>query len=47
MGKSKIYRKNNLKNIKIYVNANGYAAYECVDLKYLTKDLKLFYQISK
>ena len=34
--------KNNLKNIKIYVNANGYAAYECVDLKYLTKRLKAF-----
>ena len=34
--------KHNIKNIKIYVNANGYAAYESVDLKYLTKRLKAF-----
>lgn len=33
---------NNIKNIKIYVNANGYSAYDSVDLKYLEKKLKSF-----
>ena len=34
--------KHNIKNIKIYVNANGYAAYESVDVQYLTRRLKAF-----
>lgn len=32
-----------LKNIKIYVNINGYAAYDPVDKEYLIKRLKSFY----
>jgi len=32
-----------LKNIKIYVNINGYAAYDPVDKDYLIKRLKSFY----
>jgi transketolase len=34
--------RHNIKNIKIYVNANGYAAYESVDLQYLENRLKSF-----
>jgi transketolase N-terminal domain/subunit len=32
-----------LENIHIYVNANGWAAYDSVDLLYLEKRLKAFY----
>ena len=34
--------ENNLKNIKIYVNVNGYCAYDSVDTRYLVKRLKAF-----
>ena len=34
--------KHNIRNIKIYVNANGYAAYESVDLEYLSRRLRTF-----
>jgi transketolase len=34
--------ENNIKNIKIFVNINGYAAYDAVDTNYLTKRLKSF-----
>ena len=33
---------NSIKNIKIYVNANGFSAYDNVDLKYLEKKVKVF-----
>ena len=32
-----------LDNIEIYVNINGYAAYDSVDKEYLTNRLKVFY----
>jgi len=32
-----------LDNIKVFVNINGYAAYDAVDKKYLSKRLKAFY----
>ena len=35
--------QNNIENIHIYVNANGWAAYDSVDLDYLEKRLKSFY----
>ena len=35
--------ENNIKNIKVYVNINGYAAYDAVDEKYLSDRLKVFY----
>tara|TARA_B100001057_G_C22670097_1_gene879496 strand:- start:173 stop:808 length:636 start_codon:yes stop_codon:yes gene_type:complete len=35
--------KENIDNLKIYVNANGYAAYKSVDLDYLEKKLTSFY----
>ena len=38
----KYINENNLKNIHIYVNANGWAAYDSVDLVYLEKRLKSF-----
>lgn len=31
-----------ISNIKVYVNVNGYAAYDCVDTKYLVERLKSF-----
>ena len=34
----------NVKNLKIYVNANGYSAYAQVDLEYLEKRIKAFHQ---
>lgn len=34
--------ENNIKNIRIYVNANGYAAYDTVDVSYLADRLKAF-----
>ena len=34
--------ENSLKNIHVYVNINGYAAYDPVDTKYLVKRLKAF-----
>jgi len=36
-------QENNIKNIKVYVNINGYAAYDAVDEKYLADRLKAFY----
>ena len=38
----KFIYENNIKNIKIYVNVNGYAAYDSVDTKYLVERLKVF-----
>jgi transketolase len=38
----KFIYENNLNNIKIYVNVNGYAAYDSVDTRYLVKRLKAF-----
>ena len=32
----------NIKNIRVYVNINGYAAYDSVDTKYLSDRLKAF-----
>ena len=34
--------ENNLKNIKIYVNVNGYCAYDTVDTRYLVNRLQAF-----
>lgn len=33
---------NNINNIKVYVNINGYCAYDSIDKKYLTDRLKVF-----
>tara|TARA_R110002020_G_scaffold102146_1_gene240136 strand:- start:91 stop:723 length:633 start_codon:yes stop_codon:yes gene_type:complete len=38
----KFIYEHNIKNIKIYVNVNGYAAYDSVDTKYLVSRLKVF-----
>ena len=38
----KFIYENNLKNIKVYVNVNGYAAYDTVDTRYLVDRLKVF-----
>ena len=35
-------QENNLTNIEVYVNVNGYAAYDKVDVKYLVDRLKAF-----
>ena len=35
-------QENNINNIKIYVNVNGYAAYDKVDSKYLVDRLQTF-----
>ena len=35
-------KENNLSNIEVYVNVNGYAAYDKVDIKYLVDRLKVF-----
>ena len=35
-------QENNLTNIEVYVNVNGYAAYDKVDVKYLVDRLKVF-----
>ena len=35
-------QENNLTNIEVYVNINGYAAYDKVDVKYLVDRLKVF-----
>ena len=35
-------KESNLPNIEIYVNVNGYAAYDKVDIKYLVDRLKVF-----
>ena len=35
-------KENNLSNIEVYVNINGYAAYDKVDIKYLVDRLKVF-----
>lgn len=34
--------ESNLENIKVYVNVNGYAAYDSVNVEYLAKRLKAF-----
>jgi len=36
-------QENNMQNIKVFVNINGYAAYDSVDKECLTKRLKAFY----
>jgi len=38
----KFIYENNVKNIKVYVNVNGYAAYDSVDTRYLVDRLKTF-----
>ena len=38
----KFIQENDLSNIKIYVNANGWAAYDSIDVDYLEKRLKSF-----
>ena len=38
----KFIYENNVNNIRIYVNVNGYAAYDTVDTKYLVDRLKTF-----
>jgi transketolase len=38
----KFIYENNIKNIKVYVNVNGYAAYDTVDTQYLVERLKVF-----
>lgn len=35
-------KENNLSNIEVYVNVNGYAAYDKIDTKYLVDRLKTF-----
>ena len=35
-------KESNLSNIEVYVNVNGYAAYDKVDIKYLVDRLKIF-----
>ena len=35
-------KENNLENIEVHVNVNGYAAYDTVDVNYLVKRLKVF-----
>jgi transketolase len=35
-------KEQNIENIEVYVNANGYAAYDSIDIEYLEKRLKLF-----
>jgi len=35
-------KENNLNNLKIFVNANGYCAYDIVDIEYLEKRIKSF-----
>ena len=35
-------KESNLSNIEVYVNVNGYAAYDKVDIKYLVDRLKVF-----
>jgi len=35
-------KENNLENIKVYVSANGYCAYDSMDINYLEKRLKAF-----
>lgn len=38
----KFIYEHNIKNIKIYVNVNGYAAYDTVDTRYLVDRLRVF-----
>ena len=35
-------KENNIQNIEVYVNINGYAAYDKIDKEYLTERLKVF-----
>jgi len=39
----KFIEEANIKNIKVYVNLNGYCAYDKVDTKYLTDRLRVFH----
>jgi len=36
-------QERSIKNIKVYVNVNGYCAYDCIDVPYLISRLKSFY----
>ena len=36
-------QERSIKNIKVYVNVNGYCAYDCIDAPYLISRLKSFY----
>ena len=38
----KFIHENDINNLKIYVNANGWAAYDSIDIDYLEKSLKSF-----
>jgi len=38
----KFIEENNIKNIQVYVNVNGYCAYDQVDTQYLVRRLKSF-----
>ena len=38
----KFIYENNIKNIEVHVNVNGYCAYNKVDVKYLVDRLKMF-----
>jgi transketolase len=38
----RIAKELNLTNLKVYLNANGYSAYDSVDTKYLVKRIKAF-----
>lgn len=38
----KFIYENNIKNIKVYVNVNGYAAYDTVNVQYLVRRLQTF-----
>ena len=38
----KFIYENDLNNLKVYVNANGWAAYDSIDIDYLEKRLKSF-----
>ena len=38
----KFIHEHNVKNIKVYVNVNGYAAYDAVDINYLISRLRAF-----
>jgi transketolase N-terminal domain/subunit len=39
----KTIEEKNIKNIKVYVNVNGFAAYDSIDTKYLVDRLKIFH----
>lgn len=41
----RIAQEQNLTNLKVYVNANGWASYQAVDLRLLKKRLKAFFPV--